>query len=122
MRCLPALPTYPARPQRREQLPLDAEMPLLGVRGLVRERVADHPRVGGVQLGGGPRLDRHDGRKRVVDGAHGAEVERVGLELTFCEIVYGTFWSIRLPADGCSGKYVMPKPVRSTFVMSPVRP
>ena len=67
--------------QRREQLALDAEVPLLGIRGLARVAVADHPRVRGVELRGRLRLDRHDGRKRVVDRAHQAEVERVGLML-----------------------------------------
>ena len=67
--------------QRREQLALDAEMPLLGIRGFVRVAVADYPRVRGVQRRSRFRFDRHDGRKRVVDRAHQAEVERVGLML-----------------------------------------
>ena len=79
---MPALPTYFSfDQQRREQLPLDAEVPLLGVRRLARVAVTDYTRVCGVEFRRCLGLDRHDRRKRVVDGPQNAHVERVGLGL-----------------------------------------
>ena len=57
----------PPRPSGDEQLSLDAEVPLLGVRRLVLEPVPEHARVRGVQLCGRPRLDLLDRRERIVD-------------------------------------------------------
>ena len=67
--------------QRREQLAIDAEVPLLGVGRFVLEAVTRDARVGGNQFGGRSRLDRNDRGERIGNRPHARKVERVGLVL-----------------------------------------
>ena len=108
--------------QRREQLALDAEMPLLGVRGLVRK---PWPITRGLAAFNSAVVCGLTGTM----GGNGLSIVRTRLKSsglvwcwTFCEIVNGTFRWFRLPAAYGLGKYVMPKPVRSTVLMSSVSP
>ena len=64
--------------QCREQLPVDAEVPLFGVRRLVLVAVARDARVCGDQLRGRRRLDRHNRRKGIGNRSDPREVERIG--------------------------------------------
>ena len=75
------IPKLQLQQHRREQLPLDPEMPLFGIGRFVLEPMAGHARIRRNQLRRRHRLDWDNRRKRVGDRPHAAEVERVGLVL-----------------------------------------